>query len=63
MVGKIMAEKRNEMEFTQEDVARDANITRAYYSLIESGAKRPSPDVAQRIAKKLGFDWTLFFTS
>lgn len=63
MIGKMMAEKRAKLDFTQEEVARDANITRAYYSLIESESKRPSPRVAQKIARKLGFDWTIFFTN
>jgi DNA-binding XRE family transcriptional regulator len=47
---------------SQEDVARAAGITRAAYTNIENGKRRPSPGVAQKIAKCLGFDWTLFFT-
>ena len=37
------------------------NVSQPAYSNIENGRRRPSPEVAQRIAKVLGFDWTLFF--
>lgn len=47
---------------TQEDVAKAAGISRPAYCNIEKGVRRPSPEVAQKIAKELGFDWTLFFT-
>lgn len=40
-----------------------AEISRAYYTQIETEIKRPSPDVAQKIAGILGFDWTIFFTN
>lgn len=40
MVNKLLEEKRNELKMTQEEVADKAGITRAYYSMIESGKKR-----------------------
>lgn len=46
---------------TQEEVARACGIHRGYYSLIESGERTPSVNVAKRIAKYFGFDWTIFF--
>lgn len=44
---------------TQEDIAKDALISRAYYTEIESGHKNPSVSVAKRISTKLNLDWTL----
>ena len=43
-------------------MAREAGISRAAYTNIENGKRRPSPEVAQKIAKVLKFKWTLFFT-
>lgn len=43
------------------EIAQQCKITQQYYNFIENGRRRPSPEVAQRIAKVLGFDWTLFF--
>ena len=52
---------RESAEMTQEAVAKAAEVSRGCYSNIENGRRRPSPEGAQRIAKVLGFDWTLFF--
>lgn len=46
---------------THDDVAAEAGIKRAYYTMIENGTRNPSVDVAKRIAFVLGFDWTIFF--
>lgn len=40
---------------TQKEVADNAGITDAHYNYIENGNRRPSPEVAKRIAKVLGF--------
>lgn len=42
-------------------VAELAGITQQHYSLIETGVRCPSVDVAKRIADVLGFEWTRFF--
>lgn len=47
---------------TQAGVSLLSGITRSYYTNIESGKRRPSPEVAQKIAEVLGFDWTKFYT-
>lgn len=44
-----------------EDVANEAGIHRAYYTMIENGTRQPSVRVAKSIAKVLDFDWTVFF--
>ncbi|MCI7431774.1 helix-turn-helix transcriptional regulator [Megasphaera sp.] len=62
MINKLLEEKRNELKMTQEEVADKAGITRAYYSMIESGKKTPSPKIAQRIANIFNIEWTLFYT-
>lgn len=41
--------------FTQEGLATKCGISRQFYSFIECGKRRPSPDVAKRIATVLGF--------
>lgn len=56
-----LKEKREIKGFTHEDVAEHAGISRSYYTLIESGNKTPSVDVAKAIAHVLDFPWTIFF--
>jgi putative transcriptional regulator len=41
---------------TQKKIAEEIGITDAFYSMIENGNRRPSPQVAKRIANILGFD-------
>lgn len=60
-VEKVLKEKRTALGLTQDDVAEQAKITRPYYSQIEAGNKRPSPDVAKKIAAIFQIDWTIFF--
>lgn len=50
-----LKELRRKKRLTQEEVARRAEVTRGGYSMIETGVRRPSAEVAQRIAKALGF--------
>lgn len=52
---------RQEKAETMLSVARKSDITEGYYSMIENGMRRPSVEVAKRIAAVLGFDWTRFF--
>ena len=37
------------------------DISESYYSMIESGGRRPSVETAQKIADELKFNWTRFF--
>ena len=48
-------------KLTHEEVARAAGIQRAYFTMIESGYRDPSVDVAKKIAVVLGFKWPIFF--
>lgn len=61
MVRKWLIDLREKKGMTQEQVADLANIKRPYYTMIESGKRRPSVEVAQRIASVLKFKWTIFF--
>lgn len=53
---------RIERNFTQSDIAKLAGVDVTTISKIELGERRPSVEVAKKIAEVLGFDWTLFFT-
>lgn len=46
---------------TQVMVAEACGISRSYYTQIELGQRRPSPDIAQRLSQILGVEWTQFF--
>ena len=46
---------------TQAQIAKAAGITQQMYSFIELGVRRPSVEVAKKIAAVLGFDWTRFY--
>jgi putative transcriptional regulator len=59
---KWLKEIRLTKKLTQHDVADKVGIERAYYTMIETGNRNPSVEVAKSIAKTLGFDWTIFFT-
>ena len=43
------------------DVAGRAGVTQQFYNYIENEKRRPSPEVAKKIAEILGFDWTRFY--
>ncbi|MCG5026768.1 helix-turn-helix transcriptional regulator [Anoxybacillus flavithermus] len=59
----MLIKAREAKQLTQEQVVSmsGANITRQYYSMIENGDRRPSVDVAKKIAPVLGISWTIFF--
>lgn len=38
------------------------DINRSYFTHLVTGKKKPSPEMAKRIALLLGFDWQVFFT-
>ena len=53
---------RKKRQLEQSEVAKLVGVTQQFYSYIESGSRRPSPEVAQEIARILNFDWTLFYS-
>ena len=58
---KDLVEIRKKLKLTQQQVAERAGMNRAYYTMIETGIRRPSPEVAMRLGATLGFDWTRFY--
>lgn len=55
--------QREKNGLTQDQVAKESEIERTYYNMIERGKRRPSVEVAKRIGKVLQFDWTYFLAS
>jgi putative transcriptional regulator len=45
----------------QAQIAEAAGISQQMYSAIELGERRPSVEVAKKIASVMGFNWTRFF--
>jgi putative transcriptional regulator len=60
---ELLTSRREQLGLTQQDVVdkSQAGITRQYYGMIENGERRPSVEVAKRIAPVLGIQWTIFF--
>ena len=46
---------------TQAAIASESSISQQFYQAIESGQRRPSPEVAKQLARVLSFDWTRFY--
>lgn len=46
---------------TQAALAKEIGIAQSSYASIEIGTRRPSVDMAKRIAEVMGFHWTRFF--
>jgi transcriptional regulator with XRE-family HTH domain len=55
-----LEEIRKDKKLTRDDIATGAGITPNYYSML-IGGRRPSVKVAKRVARVMGFDWTLFY--
>ena len=58
---KWLKELRTKKGLTQQNVAERSDIERSYYTMIETGNRTPSVQVAKSIASAIGFDWTIFF--
>ncbi len=52
---------RKEKRLSGREVAQAAKVSQQFYWMVEKGQRRPSVDVAKRIAAVLGFEWTRFF--
>lgn len=46
---------------SQREVSNRVGIKQPSYCAIETGASKPKPETAKRIASVLDFDWTLFY--
>ncbi len=47
--------------YSQTQIAEAAGISQQMYSAIELGERRPSVEVAKKIASVMGFNWTRFY--
>ncbi|MBC6312025.1 helix-turn-helix transcriptional regulator [Listeria immobilis] len=56
-----LQEIRTKNNKSQKDVANKVGISRVTYTSYELGSRNPSVEVAKKIGKELGFNWTLFF--
>ena len=50
-----LIKKRLNTNFSQSDIANLVGISRQYYNSIENGLRRPSPEIAKKIANCLNF--------
>lgn len=53
--------KRLEKQLTQSQLAKMVGADATMISKIEVGERRPSVELAKKIAEALGFDWTRFY--
>ena len=56
-----LREKRLDMGLTLNDLAKAVGVSWQSISYYENGSRRPSPEIAQKIADVLGFSWTRFY--
>lgn len=56
-----LKKSRTDGNITQFEISKKAGIAQAYYAQIERGLRKPSVEVAKKIAIILNFDWTKFF--
>lgn len=60
---EYLIENRKKANMSQTTVATKSEISRVYYSQIETGVRNPSVKVAKKIAEVLSFDWKVFFSN
>lgn len=62
-IAPILAEWRQELGWTQEELAARAGISRGYLSRLERGVpERPGLDVLSRVCAAMGRSWTELFS-
>ena len=54
---------RKRSGMTQADIAAKVDITQSYYSQVESGLRKPSIKLAERLAQVLGTKWQNIYNS
>lgn len=52
---------RKDKGYTFSYIANQLGITKQYYSYIENGERRPSPELAKKISDLFGFYWGKFY--
>lgn len=61
MKRKWLIEKRKNKKISQEELAKKCDVAQVTIARIEAGERRPSPELAKKIARVLDFDWTKFY--
>lgn len=56
-----LIDKRIKKKLSQKELAEKCNISQVSIARIESGERRPSPELAKKIADVLNFSWTRFY--
>ena len=56
-----LAARRKEKGLTQAELAQRIGIAQRTVAAYECGERRPSVDVAKRLARELGMNWTEFY--
>ena len=59
--GAEMARLRKEKKLTQAELASVLGVSQRMIDALEAGERRPSVDLARRIGRELGLNWTGFF--
>lgn len=54
--GQVIRDRRRQLDFTQEDVARRIKTSTPYVGHLESGKRHPSDKILTRLAEVLGLD-------
>ena len=60
-VKSALAARRKEKGLTQAELAQRVGIAQRTVAAYEGGERRPSVDVAKRLARELGMNWTDFY--
>ena len=58
---EMMVQKRKEKKLTQAELAQQVGCSQRAIAGYELGERRPSVQMAKKIAAELGMDWTDFF--
>ncbi len=60
--GNVLRKLRNEKQFSQESLGFEADLTRAYISLLERGLRSPTLDTLMALREPLGVSLTFVAT-
>ena len=55
-IGEVIRDRRQELGYTQDDLAMRVRVSKSYLSYIESSDRYPKDSVARRLALALGLD-------
>lgn len=56
-----LVKKRKLKKMSQEELAIKCDVSQVTIARIENGERRPSPELAKKIADVLDFSWTKFY--